>query len=159
MKVSKTRNEAKYIIKIWLQLKIHQILIDKRQRLYNLSSKNFLIYIYTHTRARLFVLGGVADHGVDVLSLHVLVVADVGGCLVGGHGVQALDSLLDLVLRHFLVAQAELRLEDRAPGLLAAARPHGGPDGGHPDVVLTSSQNSQAHHVGDETAAAMTLLR
>lgn len=89
----------------------------------------------------------------------MFVVADVGGFLVGGHGVQALDSLLDLVLRHLLVAQAELRLEDRPPGLLAAARPHGGPDGGHPDVVLTSSQDSQAHHVGDETAAAMTLLR
>lgn len=41
-----------------------------------------------------------------------------------GSGGQSLHRLVNLIAVHLLVAQAEVRLEDRAPRLLRAARVH-----------------------------------
>ena len=72
-------------------------------------------------------------HGLDALGVELCLLGPVGGELLPlGHLVEAADSLLYLVACHLLVAHAKLGLQDGAPGLLAAAGPHGRPQACHP---------------------------
>lgn len=78
-------------------------------------------------RLLLVYLGQPFHHGFDLVLGHLGVVAGVRLRPLGRLLVQPLHGLLDLILGHLLVAHAELRLEDGAPGQLGLVRPHAGP--------------------------------